>query len=154
MEDARAAWDWLARQHPGRARYIFGHSLGGALAIICALDLSMMNLPIAGVYTFGQPRVGDAAFAAHYNNELRDLTFRVVNQNDIVPRTPGVLMGYRHCGNEVFMQPVAGWGFNPSVPVKLLFDTLGFWGAYRNRSDVLVNNHLISNYIARMKGIV
>jgi pimeloyl-ACP methyl ester carboxylesterase len=32
-EDARAAWDWLARQHPQRQRFIFGHSLGGAIAI-------------------------------------------------------------------------------------------------------------------------
>jgi alpha-beta hydrolase superfamily lysophospholipase len=32
-EDARAAWDWLAKAHPGRARYVFGHSLGGAIAI-------------------------------------------------------------------------------------------------------------------------
>jgi alpha-beta hydrolase superfamily lysophospholipase len=32
-EDARAAWDWLARHHPQRQRYIFGHSLGGAIAI-------------------------------------------------------------------------------------------------------------------------
>lgn len=32
-EDARAAWEWLAQRHPGRARYIFGHSLGGAIAI-------------------------------------------------------------------------------------------------------------------------
>lgn len=32
-EDARAAWDWLGQQHPGRPRYIFGHSLGGAIAI-------------------------------------------------------------------------------------------------------------------------
>ncbi len=32
-EDARAAWDWLAKQYPTRARYIFGHSLGGAIAI-------------------------------------------------------------------------------------------------------------------------
>ena len=32
-EDARAAWDWLAGQHPGKPRYIFGHSLGGAIAI-------------------------------------------------------------------------------------------------------------------------
>lgn len=31
-EDARAAWDWLGQQHPGRPRYIFGHSLGGAIA--------------------------------------------------------------------------------------------------------------------------
>jgi len=32
-EDARAAWDWLAAKYPQRPRYIFGHSLGGAIAI-------------------------------------------------------------------------------------------------------------------------
>lgn len=32
-EDARAAWAWLAAHHGGRARYVFGHSLGGAIAI-------------------------------------------------------------------------------------------------------------------------
>lgn len=32
-EDARAAWDWLATRYPDRHRYIFGHSLGGAIAI-------------------------------------------------------------------------------------------------------------------------
>ena len=32
-EDARAAWDWLAARYPQRPRYIFGHSLGGAVAI-------------------------------------------------------------------------------------------------------------------------
>lgn len=32
-EDALAAWDWLAQRHPDRPRYIFGHSLGGAIAI-------------------------------------------------------------------------------------------------------------------------
>ncbi len=33
FEDARAAWDWLAARYPDRPRYIFGHSLGGAIAI-------------------------------------------------------------------------------------------------------------------------
>jgi alpha-beta hydrolase superfamily lysophospholipase len=33
FEDARAAWDWLAKRYPDRPRYIFGHSLGGAIAI-------------------------------------------------------------------------------------------------------------------------
>ena len=32
-EDALAAWNWLGAQHPGKPRYIFGHSLGGAIAI-------------------------------------------------------------------------------------------------------------------------
>jgi alpha-beta hydrolase superfamily lysophospholipase len=38
-EDARAAWDWLGQQYPGRPRYIFGHSLGGALAIELAAQV-------------------------------------------------------------------------------------------------------------------
>ncbi|MBY0412007.1 MAG: lysophospholipase [Burkholderiaceae bacterium] len=32
-EDAKAAWTWLAQQYPEQPRYIFGHSLGGAIAI-------------------------------------------------------------------------------------------------------------------------
>ena len=39
-EDARAAWDWLARTHPNRPRYIFGHSLGGPLAINLATEVA------------------------------------------------------------------------------------------------------------------
>ncbi len=38
-EDARAAWDWLARRYPDRPRYIFGHSLGGAIAIELAAQV-------------------------------------------------------------------------------------------------------------------
>lgn len=32
-EDARKTWEWLAARFPDRPRYIFGHSLGGAIAI-------------------------------------------------------------------------------------------------------------------------
>jgi hypothetical protein len=32
-EDASAAWTWLAAQHPQAQRYLFGHSLGGAIAV-------------------------------------------------------------------------------------------------------------------------
>lgn len=39
VEDARAAWDWLAQQYPNRQRYIFGHSLGGAIAIELAAQV-------------------------------------------------------------------------------------------------------------------
>jgi alpha-beta hydrolase superfamily lysophospholipase len=38
-EDARAAWDWLGKTYPGRPRYIFGHSLGGAIAIDLAAQV-------------------------------------------------------------------------------------------------------------------
>ena len=39
IEDARAAWDWLAQRHPQQQRYIFGHSLGGAIAIALASEV-------------------------------------------------------------------------------------------------------------------
>ena len=39
-EDARAAWDWLAARYPQRPRYIFGHSLGGAVAIDLATKVA------------------------------------------------------------------------------------------------------------------
>jgi uncharacterized protein len=32
-EDAQAAWQWLAKNYPQQPRVIFGHSLGGAIAI-------------------------------------------------------------------------------------------------------------------------
>ena len=40
VEDARAAWDWLATQHPQTRRFIFGHSLGGAIAVHLAADVT------------------------------------------------------------------------------------------------------------------
>ena len=39
-EDARAAWDWLARKYPDRPRYVFGHSLGGPIAIHLATEVN------------------------------------------------------------------------------------------------------------------
>ncbi len=39
VEDAHAAWDWLGAQHPGRPRYVFGHSLGSAIAVQLASEI-------------------------------------------------------------------------------------------------------------------
>lgn len=40
IEDAAAAWHWLGERHPGKARYLFGHSLGGAIAVQLAAALA------------------------------------------------------------------------------------------------------------------
>jgi alpha-beta hydrolase superfamily lysophospholipase len=39
VEDARAAWRWLSANHPGRDHYLFGYSLGGAVAVQLAAQL-------------------------------------------------------------------------------------------------------------------
>ena len=58
---------------------------------------------LAGIYTFGQPRVGDWRFRDSYNScELLGRTFRVVHGDDFVPRVPWLLGWYRHAGREAF----------------------------------------------------
>lgn len=67
--------------------WITGHSLGGALAVLATAKLLTENGGLVkGLYTFGQPRVGDAAFAHYFNSLFESNTFRYVNNNDIVPR--------------------------------------------------------------------
>ena len=51
-EDARVAWAWLAQQHPANDRYIFGHSLGGAIAVRLASEVSdAKGLIVEGTFT-------------------------------------------------------------------------------------------------------
>ncbi len=68
--------------------YITGHSLGGALATMAAAALSDYGVDVAGVYTFGQPRVGDRTFTNQLNAHTHGKVFRFVNNNDIVPHVP------------------------------------------------------------------
>lgn len=74
-----------------RPIWITGHSLGGALAMLAAaFIIHVFPGRIGAVYTFGQPRVGDAGFSKAFDNarELAAATYRCVNDRDIVPRLP------------------------------------------------------------------
>ena len=52
VEDARAAWTWLAQKYPDRPRYLFGHSLGGAIAVQVAAAVGDANgLIVEGTFT-------------------------------------------------------------------------------------------------------
>jgi predicted lipase len=45
---------------------ITGHSLGGAMAVLCALEMKEVHGKVDYVYTYGQPRVGNSNFASFY----------------------------------------------------------------------------------------
>ena len=52
LEDAQAAWQWLAAQHPHARRYVFGHSLGGAIAVRLAGEVDdLAGLMVEGSFT-------------------------------------------------------------------------------------------------------
>ncbi|XP_057468582.1 lipase-like isoform X2 [Actinidia eriantha] len=67
---------------------VTGHSMGGAMAAFCALDLAVnQKIQNVQVMTFGQPRIGNTAFASYYS-QLVPNTIRVTNDHDIVPHLP------------------------------------------------------------------
>ncbi|KAN0116380.1 alpha/beta-hydrolase [Russula decolorans] len=92
--------------YPNYTVVISGHSLGGALASIAALSVKS-NFPSAAVrlFTYGQPRTGDAAYA--------DLVEDIVGRNNIfrgkflflrvpngVPTMVPETLGYHHHARE------------------------------------------------------
>ena len=84
--------------------YVTGHGLGGAFAIIAALDIKdFLQQGVDYVYTFGQPRVGNDALATYYSQNLPN-TYRVINNADLVPHLPPTTAGYLHSSTEVWYQ--------------------------------------------------
>jgi hypothetical protein len=89
----------LARRYPTYKIVFSGHSMGGALALICAVDYYelFMESDRIFVYTFGKPRVGNKRWADHVNNlPFTNRIFRVVTEGDIIAQLPFRSMGYEH----------------------------------------------------------
>lgn len=100
--------------------WVTGHSLGGALAVVCAYDLiENEKMKVDGVITFGQPMVAHQQLANYLNNDetLLRRYAHYVNDNDIVPKIPP---GYSHCGSLVWF---TAEGVKRSKPKQKMFAT-------------------------------
>ncbi|KAF1332008.1 Lipase domain protein, partial [Globisporangium splendens] len=95
-----------------------GHSLGGALAVLCSFDV-VAQLKIANVTctTFGCPRVGNTSFKKKYNHAV-PATFAFVNAADLVtklpPKTPKAL-SYTSVGTIVLINAFGNLVIAPNV---------------------------------------
>lgn len=90
-------------QDQGQSLWFTGHSLGAALATLAVARLrDEQDRPIYGLYTFGQPRLGDRVFERAYNQDSRGRSFRFVNNNDVVTRVPTRLTGFSHTGTFLY----------------------------------------------------
>jgi triacylglycerol lipase len=79
--------------------WITGHSLGGALAVMCAYELGeKYKMKIDGLITFGQPMVARPMLTSRIEGLLPARYVHFVNERDIVTRIPP---GYSHCGELV-----------------------------------------------------
>ncbi|MEL6437747.1 MAG: lipase [Cyanobacteria bacterium J06621_8] len=72
--------------------YITGHSLGGALATVAAMEIALEIPKIRQqiqLYTYAAPRVGDRMFAQAHS-QLIPNSYRIVNVSDFVPLVPPI----------------------------------------------------------------
>ncbi|MCP5144153.1 MAG: lipase family protein [Gammaproteobacteria bacterium] len=83
---------------------ITGHSLGGALAALCATRLAELSIAFAACYTFGAPALGDLAFAT--STEKLNI-HRVVHHLDMVAMLPVSLghVRWEHAGKAWYCLP-------------------------------------------------
>lgn len=91
---------------------VTGHSLGGALALLCVVDVQYNfgdQLAQIESYTFGAPRAGNRAFKASYERRV-PRSYRFVNGMDIVVELPRWWQGYpRHVANQIRLGKRVSW---------------------------------------------
>ncbi|KAJ7622324.1 alpha/beta-hydrolase [Roridomyces roridus] len=98
--------------HPGYTIVCTGHSLGGAMAAIAAVTLQMLfhDTTKVRLYTYGQPRTGNAVFAGWVDSLITpERCFRVVHTFDGVPTMVPITLGYKHHSTEY-------WSLSPHSP--------------------------------------
>jgi triacylglycerol lipase len=126
-----------------------GHSLGGAMSTIIASRAwadDTLAEPIE-LHTFGSPRPGNRRFRDSIADEKH---YRWRHNNDIVTKVPPAFLGYRHTGQEHYLNGKGDLVING-----------GFWykfkdqikGLFANRFDSIAD-HAIATYAKHIKDLM
>lgn len=118
-----------------------GHSLGGALASLAAVDISCNRQIPVTCFTYGSPRAGDGRFAKAFNEHV-ERSIRLVNGLDPVTFVPLSFMGFKHVKGEQAVGK-ATWA-----------DILSSWQARTShvaRAKLIGKFHEIDSYIEECK---
>jgi triacylglycerol lipase len=147
----------------GRTLWVTGHSLGGALALLAAAYLrfpadptKVLPRPIAGLYTFGQPRVGTIDFCQACDGNFGAYYFRYVNHDDIVTRIPPRVLFYWHGGRVEMIDRTGAIHDDPAWwqifldEVEVGMDVLKQIQRRQVRIEA-IDDHFIANYIAAIR---
>ncbi|KAH6589187.1 hypothetical protein BASA61_005696 [Batrachochytrium salamandrivorans] len=95
-------------QYPTYSVVFTGHSLGGALASLAIVDAAVHHgvakAKKMSLFSYGQPRTGNKAFAHWVNTIPFEGIYRVTRMHDPIPRTPPKVLGYRHFDREYYIR--------------------------------------------------
>lgn len=137
--------NWAARMRgrdPEFRLRITGHSLGGALATVAALDLAPHSDKITLV-TFGAPRCMHRSTPLH--NQIN--AYRVVNNNDIVPRVPPESAGYNHRGELLYFDESGAYHHHPGNWTQLRDRIEGRLADIGEPGTDGIKDHSITEYV-------
>lgn len=125
-----------------------GHSLGAAMATIMASRCHLYPdvEPVEELYTYGSPRVGWPT----YCNSLGVTHHRWKNNNDIVTSVPLAIMGYRHHGEEHYIN--AYGNVRKPTAWQLVKDKLrGMWMGIKKGKIDNFSDHSMAEYVRHLE---
>jgi len=99
----------LIKENPTFTVDVTGHSLGGSVASMTALDLARMS-PKSKVklYAITPPRAGNTGYAEAIANQPNLQAFRLMQAQDRFSQMPFKAMGFLHFDREYFIPQVGG----------------------------------------------
>jgi Lipase (class 3) len=135
------ALSMLLWKKPVASLTICGHSLGGGLATLLALDVAANTaFKSPTVYTYASPRAGDPLFVSTYSQVVPN-TFRIANRIDIVPKLPLPPL-YDHVPGLFELNPVK-LGIPPKVLVKFDIPCEHFLTSYLHLLSLLAGGAVL-----------
>lgn len=122
----------LSKLSPDKTLYITGHSLGGALATLCAIDIAANTVYVSpNLFTYGSPRVGDPAFTKAFTKYVQK-SCRIANPFDVVTHAPPFIYKL------------------PKREKKYYYNHVQTFSSLSFQNGSVGDNHIIGSYFAEL----
>ena len=122
---------------------VCGHSLGAAVATLCAYNLShVFTDTTIECCTIGSPRVGNKTFKENYDSR-KIKTLRIVHNHDLVTRSPNI--GYYHVNHMLRID-------DEGNIKKYMIDWERAWNYIKSVfTGNTIKDHMTASYISSLK---